>query len=60
MAAPPLRVNAKSLVSIDPLASDLANMFSLKVMLIESLLGNRLDLVIKGRILSNSFTVLFF
>ena len=60
MAAPPLSVNAKSLVSIDPLASDLANMLSLKVMLIESLLGNRLDLVIKGRILSNSFTVLFF
>ena len=53
-------MNAKSLVSIDPLASDLANILSLKVMLIESLLGNRLDLVIKGRILSNSFTVLFF
>ena len=53
-------MNAKSLVSIDPLASDLANILSLKVMLIESLLGKRLDLVIKGRILSNSFTVLFF
>ena len=60
MAAPPLSLNPKSLVSIDPLASDLANMLSLKVMLIESLLGKRLDLVINGRILSNSFTVLFF